>query len=147
MFAGEGGGVESCVGRAANEIICGEEGEHHVGRAGGGAEVMADGGEVGWVRGEPGEEIELGDRGGEEIGRVEAVAVAVDGRRVGGGGEGEVEAEWRGHERGGIFCHRGHGGGTEVTEFGEEETEGVLRHRPQPHGRGYGEQELRRNAR
>ena len=55
--------------------------------------MAADGGEIGRVRGEPGEEIELDDRGGEEVDRVEAVAVAVDGRGIGGGREGEVDGE------------------------------------------------------
>ena len=56
----------------------GEEREHHIGRSLPEFEGVANPGLVGWMLVEPGEEIEPHERGGQQVGGEEAVAVAVD---------------------------------------------------------------------
>ena len=73
------------------EAVRGEERQHHVGRPAVRAEVTADRGEVGWLGRELREQVELGDRGGDQVDRIESVAEAVDAERVGRGRTGEVE--------------------------------------------------------
>jgi len=96
VFAAElGGGVDAVLER--EEAVGDEERQHDVGRSAVRAELAADRGEVRGLGGQLGEEVELRDRGGDEVDGVQAVAEAVEAQRVGGGGAGQVEG---GHGRG-----------------------------------------------
>jgi len=55
------------------------------------AEVAADRGEIGRFRGELREQVEFGERGGDQVDGVKAVAEAIDFQRVVRGRTGKVE--------------------------------------------------------
>lgn len=89
MFAGGWGECEEVV--LAFEPSAGdEERGHDVGGSGVDMEVLADCFERLGLWGEVGEEVEFLECGDEHIAGVEGIAVSVDGRGVGGGGEREV---------------------------------------------------------
>ena len=82
-------------GGLVDEAIGAAEREEDIGRARVEAEGLADAFEGIGLGGETGEEVEAVDGGGDEVGGVEPVAVAVEGETV-GGGEGEVgHVGWR----------------------------------------------------
>jgi hypothetical protein len=84
MVAGERGEAD---GRAVphDQAHGREQRDHHVSRPRVDAEAGAEAGEVGRMTIEPGEKVERDEPGGHQVGRVEAVAVPVDRRRIAGG--------------------------------------------------------------
>jgi hypothetical protein len=59
--------------------------EHHIGRPGMRLEVRADRAARGRMFSEPGKEIEMRDRGTQQIDRNDPVAITIERQRVGGG--------------------------------------------------------------